>query len=76
MSHLSADDIKAAREWAATRAGCTCPTTFDGDRYVVDRHTCPHCRAWHKHMTQLGVSAAPRPAEDKKPSKRKYGKAA
>ena len=76
MSHLSADDIKVAREWAATRAGCTCPTTFDGDRYVVDRHTCPHCRAWDKHMSELGVSSTPRPVEEKKAGKRKYRSAA
>lgn len=76
MSHLTDDEIRTAREWAATREGCTCPTTFDGSRYVVDRHTCPHCRAWDRKLTELGVSATPRPVEERKPGKRKYRRAA
>lgn len=73
---LTPDQIAEQQAWASGIDACTCPTTFDGDRYVVDRHTCPHCRAWHKHMTELGVSATPRPVEEKKAGKRKYRSAA
>jgi len=73
---LSDDDALSAQTWAALREGCTCPLAFDGDRYGVARHTCPHCQAWLARLAAVGVSATPRPAEDKKPSKRKYGKAA
>lgn len=56
--------------------GCTCKLTFNGDGFVVKKHTCDYCRAWDKKLTELGVSGASRPVEDKRTGKRKYGKAA
>ena len=73
---LTPGQIAEQHAWASGIDACTCPTTYDGDRYVVDRHTCPHCRAWDKHMSELGVSATPRPVEEKKAGKRKYRSAA
>ena len=76
MSHLAGDDIQAARDWAATRDGCTCRTTFVGKRCVVERHVCQHCRAWSKKLAETGVSDTPKPVETKKPARRKYRRAA
>lgn len=76
MNHLTEDEIKAAREWAATQEGCTCPTTFDGDRYVVDRHTCPVCLAWDCKLTDTGVSHQPKAVVERKTARRKWRKAA
>lgn len=56
--------------------GCTCRLTFSGDGYVVDRHTCDYCQAWDKKLTESGVSHSPLPVQDKKPRRRKYGRAA
>lgn len=56
--------------------GCTCRLTFNGDGYVVQKHTCDYCQAWDKKLTESGVSHSPMPAQDKKPRRRKYGKAA
>jgi len=74
---LSDDDALSAQTWAALREGCTCPLAFDGDRYGVARHTCPHCQAWLARLAAVGVSAAPRPVEKmQQPGRRKYRRAA
>lgn len=56
--------------------GCTCPLTSNGNGYVVEKHTCDYCREWDRKLTELGVSATPRPVEEKKTGKRKYRRAA
>lgn len=57
-------------------SGCTCPLTPDGKGYVVVKHTCDYCREWDRKLTELGVSATPRPVEEKKAGKRKCRSAA
>lgn len=56
--------------------GCTCHMTFNGDGYVVERHTCPHCQEWDQKLTEAGVSHTPRPHDAKKQARRKYRRVA
>lgn len=76
--NLSPDEISTHKAWASQVSACTCKTRFNDDteRYVVDRHTCDYCREWDRKLTELGVSSNPRPADNKKPGKRKYRSAA
>lgn len=56
--------------------GCTCSMTFNGDGYVVERHTCQHCQEWDLRLTEAGVGHSPKPVTDKKTGRRKYRSAA
>jgi hypothetical protein len=67
MNHLTEAEVQTAQAWASRIDGCTCRTEFDGMRYVVERHTCDHCREWDRKLTELGIGAKPmRPVEQKR----------
>lgn len=59
MTALTSNDIQLAREWAEQMSGCTCPTEFDGNRYVVRRHVCDYCQDMFASMTGLGIGSKP-----------------
>lgn len=73
---LTPNQIAEQRAWASGIDACTCPTSYDGDRYVVERHTCPHCRAWSKKLTDTGVSYQPKVILERKTARRKWRRAA
>ncbi len=61
--------------------GCTCPMTeievAPGiTRFVVMKHTCPHCREWMQRMGDLGVSEKRHVDPDARQKKFKVRKAA
>jgi hypothetical protein len=60
----------------SSSTGCTCRMTFNGEGYVVRRHTCDYCLAWDRKLTEAGVSVTPKPVEEKKSGKRRYRRAA
>lgn len=55
MSELSAEQVAAARDWAAGVRGCTCQVVMDEatGRYGVPAHDCPHCREWGRRLADL-----------------------
>jgi hypothetical protein len=76
MSHLSESEIHAAREWASGVFGCTCQTEYDGNRYVVTRHTCPACQTWNRKLSDAGVNSEPKPLPQRASYRRKWRRAA
>lgn len=69
MTTLTSNDIQLAREWVEQMSGCTCPTEFDGNRYVVRRHVCDYCQDMFASMTGLGIGSKPK--TDQSPNRRR-----
>ena len=60
MTTLTSNDIQLAREWSEQMSGCTCPTEFNGSRYVVRRHVCDYCQDMFASMNGLGIGSNPK----------------